>query len=87
MLTALMVAIRKYRAWLAGLMPPPGTTPKISKKRVLVHGVLTYDYFAMIRVLHDVGSATWNRPTAWTDIPLPLAFIVYGETQTVPWDE
>jgi hypothetical protein len=68
-------------------MPPPGTTPKISKKRVLLHEVLTYDYFAMILTLHDVGSATWKRPATWTEIPFRLAFVVYGETQTIPWEE
>jgi hypothetical protein len=73
--------------WLAGLMPPPGTAPKINKDHILIHGVLTYDYFAMIRELHDQGAPTWKHPATWTDIPFPLAFIVYGQTQTVPWDE
>jgi hypothetical protein len=74
--------------WLAGLMPVPGVLkPKISTKRVLVHGVLTYDYFAMIRELHDAGASTWKKPAAWTEIPFPLALIVYGQTKTVPWEE
>src|SRR5262249_44994414 len=65
--------------WLTSLMPPPGTTPKISTKRILLHGVLTYDYFARARGLRDEGTTTFKQPTDWTAIPFPLAFIVYGE--------
>jgi hypothetical protein len=31
----------KANDWLAGLMPPPGTTPKINKDDILIHGVAT----------------------------------------------
>ena len=74
-------------AWLASLMPPPGTKAKILTNRVLLHGVFTYDYFAIIKELHDENANQWKQPSKWTEIPFPLAFIVYGQTETVPWTE
>jgi len=73
--------------WLAGLMSPAGQPSTIPPDRSLIHGVITYDYFAMIRVLHPVGASAWLQPTDWTDVPFPLAFVVYGQTDTVPWSE
>ncbi len=48
---------------------------KISTKRVLIHALLTYEYFAMIKELHDQGATTWTHPATWTDVPFPLALI------------
>jgi hypothetical protein len=73
--------------WLAGLMPAAGQPATIPPEHILVHGVITYDYFAMIRVLHPQGSSGWQQPTDWTDVPFPLAFVIYGKTATVPWTE
>jgi hypothetical protein len=73
--------------WLAGLNPPTRQPAKVITDRVLLHGVITYDYFSIIRTLHEVGATTWKRPADWVEIPFPLAFIVYGQTQTVPWLE
>jgi hypothetical protein len=56
----------------------------IPEPHILVHGVFTYDYFAMLRLLHPRGQQ-WQTPTSWTAVPFPLAFLVYGETETVPW--
>jgi hypothetical protein len=36
----------------------------------LVHGVLTYDYFSMIRAIGDEGSAL-AKPADWTEVHFP----------------
>ncbi len=58
----------------------------IPEPHILVHGVFTYDYFAMLKVVHPKGG-DWQFPEGWTPIPFPLALVVYGETQTVPWND
>lgn len=54
--------------------------------RVLLHGMFTYDYFAIQRVLHPSGQ-DWLKPADWTSVRFPLAFVVLGQTQSVPWEE
>jgi len=54
--------------------------------RVLLHGMFTYDYFAIQRVLHPRGQ-DWVRRAAWTPVQFPLAFVVFGQAQAVPWEE
>lgn len=51
----------------------------------LVHGIFTYDFFAMVRRLEQGG--TFTRPTDWTPIEFPLAFVIFGPTDVVPWEE
>jgi hypothetical protein len=53
--------------------------------RVLLHGLFTYDYFAIQRALHPRGH-DWLQPTDWAAIRFPLAFVVFGQTQTAPWE-
>jgi len=52
----------------------------------LVHGVLTYDYFAMVRAIGETNGAL-NKPSAWTEIRFPLALVILGATDTVPWEQ
>ena len=58
-------------------------------KRHVVHGVLTYDYFSIIKAVTN-ADGTWI-PTAslkaWKPVGFPLAFIIYGETETIPWED
>jgi hypothetical protein len=72
-------------SWLATIQ----VSSTADSQQHLMHGVLTFDYFAMIKAL-TTSDGSWI-PTAqlknWKDIPFPLAFIIYGETQTVPWEE
>lgn len=51
----------------------------------LVHGVLTYDYFSMIRAIGDEGSAL-AKPADWTEVHFRLALVILGPTNVVPWD-
>jgi hypothetical protein len=55
-------------------------------QRKLIHGLFTYDFFAIIQTVRT-GQGQWLRPKAWTQVQSPLAFVVYGETQTIPWEE
>lgn len=51
----------------------------------MLHGLFTYDYFAIAKVVHPRGQ-DWQKMKEWTNVPFPLAFIVFGKTDTVPWD-
>lgn len=51
----------------------------------LLHGILTYDFFAFIRTLEEGGTLT--RPNDWNEVLFPLAFVVFGPTDVVPWEE
>lgn len=54
--------------WLSGTPSP-----------ITLHGVITYDYFALIKALHPQGG-DWKQITDWTEIPFPLAFVAFGES-------
>jgi hypothetical protein len=49
-----------------------------SSSRIYAHGLFTYDYFQ----LKKFGNGDLSR---WTKIPFPLAFVVYGEEDSPPW--
>lgn len=57
------------------------------QQRKIVLGLFTYDYFAMQKVLYDRATRTWAKPGEWTEVPHPLAFVVYGEIDEAPWEE
>jgi len=57
------------------------------QQRKIVLGLFTYDYFAMQKVLFNRTTKKWAQPADWTEIPFPLAFVVYGETDEAPWEE
>lgn len=50
----------------------------------LVHGILTYDYFAILRTLEQNGQL--SRSTEWLQVRFPLALVILGPTTVVPWD-
>jgi len=66
-------------SWLAS--PQHSEAPE----RLMVHGLFTYDYFAITKVLHPRGQE-WQKMKEWTAVPFPLAFVAFGKTDTVPWD-
>jgi hypothetical protein len=49
----------------------------------LVHGIFTYDYFAIVRAIGDQGGVLGNREE-WTEVRFPLAFVLFGGTETIP---
>lgn len=67
--------------WLAALK-----TNKHQQRKIVLW-LFTYDYFAIQKVLFDRDTNKWLRPTDWTDVPFPLAFVVYGETEEAPWED
>jgi len=52
----------------------------------LIHGILTYDYFQMIRAIREKNGEL-AKPDDWTPIAFPLAFVVLGPTSVVPWED
>jgi hypothetical protein len=72
-------------SWLATMQASGTADPQ----QRLMHGVFTFDYFAMIKAIttSDGSFLPTSQLKTWKDIPFPLAFIIYGETQTVPWEE
>jgi len=57
---------------------------KIDPTQVFLHGIFTYDWFAFVKALQNRQTQKWNQPSNWTDIPHPLAFVAFGETETLP---
>jgi hypothetical protein len=66
--------------WLADQQANPST------ERVFIHGLFTYDYFAIQRTLHPLNQS-WSQPSDWIQIRFPLAFVAYGQTDAAPWNE
>ena len=56
--------------------------PQLDDPR-LVHGILTYDYFSMVRAIGDSGGEL-GKPSTWTEVRFPLAMVVLGGTDTPP---
>jgi hypothetical protein len=54
--------------------------------RVHLHGLLTYDYFAVMRAVR-APDGTWLKPPDWTPVEFPLAFVVFGLPDEAPWGE
>jgi hypothetical protein len=74
----------KADEWLTRILAGHADT-----NRHVVHGVLTYDYFAMLKAVTN-ANGTFLPASAlknWRPIDFPLAFIAYGETETIPWED
>jgi hypothetical protein len=56
--------------------------PQLDDPR-LVHGLFTYDYFAIVRAIGDPGGVL-GKNEEWTEVGFPLAFVLFGGTETVP---
>jgi len=69
-------------AWLGASASSPGG-PSSSR---LLHGLFTYDYYAIEKVVHPRGG-DWQTTADWTRVPFPLAFIVFGEAESAPWSQ
>jgi hypothetical protein len=57
--------------------------------RHMVYGVLTYDYFSILKAVTRTNGtfSPTSSLTAWKFVEFPIASIVYGETQTIPWED
>lgn len=67
--------------WLAGVK-----TSGLGRRRILVHGMFSYDYFAILKAVRN-RDGQWIDPTDWVPVKFPLALVLLGETKTVPWNE
>lgn len=65
--------------WLARLK---AGKPQLDDPR-LVHGIFTYDFFAIVRAIGDAGDVL-GTSEEWTEVRFPLAFVLLGGTDTVP---
>lgn len=66
--------------WLADVMQNGfGTEPK------LLHGLFTYDIASILRTLRDANGQL-TEPSTWQEIDFPLAFVVFGDAETAPWE-
>jgi hypothetical protein len=54
--------------------------------RKFLHGMFTYDYFSIVKTVRRTDG-TWLKPDKWTKVEFPLAFVVFGESETAPWEE
>jgi hypothetical protein len=53
-------------------------------RRVMLHGIITYDYRAIIGAVRGQGGR-WMKPADWAPVNSPLALVILGRTETVPW--
>jgi hypothetical protein len=51
--------------------------------------VLSLDYFSILKAVTRTNGTFLPTAslTAWKFVEFPIAFIVYGETQTIPWED
>jgi hypothetical protein len=56
-------------------------------RRLYFHGMLTYDYFSIIKALRAPDRVTWLDQRDWTAVRFPLAFVVFGETSVEESEE
>ena len=52
----------------------------------LVHGILTYDYFTIVKAIGESGGQL-AKPADWTEVKFPAALVILGPTTVVPWQE
>jgi hypothetical protein len=46
---------------------------------LIVHGVLTYDYWSIVKKLTASGSSGFRSVSAWEQVGFPLALVLFGE--------
>ena len=65
--------------WLADVMQNG-----FGSQAKLLHGLFTYDFASIIRTLRGSNNQL-IKPSQWEQIDFPLAFVVYGEAESAPW--
>ena len=68
-------------SWLADAMQNG-----VGNARILLHGMLTYDYFAILKAVRT-ADGEWTHPGDWQEVRFPLALVVFGQAQKPPWEE
>lgn len=68
--------------WIAGLVEG-----HIPSERILVHGLFTYDSFSMVKTLRNPANGAWSTAGEWAEVHFPVALVVFGKTQTIPWSD
>jgi len=71
----------KADSWLAVAMQNG-----IGNSRILLHGMFTYDYFSVLKVVRTTDGQ-WTHPSEWEEVKFPLAFVVFGQPDRPPWEE
>lgn len=51
----------------------------------LVHGILTYDYFSIVKAIGEAGGEL-AKPSDWKEVKFPAALVIFGPTTIVPWE-
>ncbi len=59
---------------------------KGSSRRILLHGLFTFDYFSIIKAIRT-QEGVWSTDSGWKNVEYPMAFVVFGETDVIPWEE
>jgi hypothetical protein len=73
-----------YSLKIYGMEGTPGGTlleglkTQPDDQRIFLHGLLTYDYFSIIRAARPQGG-TWFKIPNWKPVPFPLALVIFGE--------
>jgi hypothetical protein len=57
-----------------------------SSRRILFHGLFTFDYFSIIKAVRTQSGA-WSTDKGWRNVEFPMALVVFGETDVIPWEE
>jgi hypothetical protein len=55
-----------------------GAAARNPNRRLYFHGMLTYDYFSVLKTVRD-KDGNWLDPMDWTEVRFPLALVVFGE--------
>ena len=58
-------------------------------ERHAVHGISAYDYFSILKAVTKFDGTFLSAASlkSWKRIDFPLAFVAYGDTETIPWEE
>lgn len=79
-----------YSLKIYGIENTPGGTllgglkTQETERRIFLHGLLTYDYFAIVRAARQ-QDGTWLKIPKWKPVPFPLAMVIFGEvTESEP---
>ena len=64
---------------------PRARDDEVFSTRRIWHGMLTYDYFSMIKALRKDG--VWSEARNWSKVPFPISIVLFGEAEDAPWGE
>ena len=62
---------------------PRARDDEVFSTRRIWHGMLTYDYFSMVKALRKDG--VWSGAESWSEVPFPISIVLFGEAEKAPW--